>query len=119
MNTKFEYLYRDGSNYKSWGEVNFSGRAGDELRKRLGRALDRGEFFIADQVRIREAFFENRALYADDHCWHELSDISDTLEDPTDGYRRTFEEFVCEVEAAADTGWRVFDRLERERSLSR
>ena len=119
MNSKFEYLYRDGSNYKSWGEVTFSGRASDELRLRIVSALDRGEFFIADQVRIPDMFFENRALFADDHCWHELSNVSDTLDQATDVHRRKLEEFVSEVEAAVETGWRVFDPLERERPLSR
>ena len=32
QNTRFEYLYRDASNYKSWADLVFSGAITDELR---------------------------------------------------------------------------------------
>src|SRR5687768_8496343 len=101
MNTRFEYQYRDGSNYKSWGEVIFAGRPTDLLTRRLMWALDGWELFIAHQVRIPEVFFKHRALYADDHCWHELVEISATSDVPTDLIRRTFADFVEEVEVAS------------------
>lgn len=117
MNTRFEYQYRDGSNYKSWGEVIFAGRPTDELSRRLMRSLDGWELFIADQVRVPEVFFRHRGLYVDDHCWHELVEISETPFPPTDILGRTFENFVHEMEMASATGWRVFDRFDREPTI--
>ena len=35
MNTVFNYLYRDGSNYKQWGSVIFEGTITDALTRRL------------------------------------------------------------------------------------
>jgi proton glutamate symport protein len=68
MNTRVEYLYRDGSNYKQWGAVVFRGECDDRAARRLFAALDREEFFIAHQVRLPELFFVDLPLYADDHC---------------------------------------------------
>ena len=114
MSTCFVYVYRDGSNYKQWGEIVFAGEFSPDLSERLITALDSSEFFIADQVRIPELFFKGGDLYADDHCWHEFSEIVDTADLATDPYARTFEQFVCEVEVASTNGWRVFDPLERQ-----
>lgn len=114
MNTRFEYLYRDGSNYKQWGAVVFRGICDSTLRSRLATALDSGELLIAQQVRLPELFFTDRELYADDHCWHELADVTMTSDDPNDLFNRTIEEFVAEVERASRVGWATFDRTERE-----
>jgi hypothetical protein len=113
MNTRVEYLYRDGSNYKQWGAVVFRGECNGSLPQRLFAALDRGEFFIADQVRLPELFFANRPLYADDHCWHELGEVTTTSAAADDVPGRTIEEFVAEMEQASTDGWAVFDRSER------
>jgi hypothetical protein len=47
MNTRVEYLYRDGSNYKQWSAVVFGGTDDTGL---LRRALDREEHVIAHQA---------------------------------------------------------------------
>jgi hypothetical protein len=114
MNTRVEYLYRDGSNYKQWGAVVFRGDCDESLAGMLFAALDRGEFFIADQVRLPELFFADRPLYADDHCWHEMGEVTTTSEAADDLLGRTIDEFVAEVERASTEGWVVFDRLARE-----
>jgi hypothetical protein len=114
MNTRFHYLYRDGSNYKQWGAVVFREECDASLAGRLFAALDREEFFIAAQVRLPELFFADRPLYADDHCWHELGEVTTVSESADDPLGRTIEEFVAEVERASATGWAVFDRLARE-----
>jgi hypothetical protein len=113
MNTRVEYLYRDGSNYKQWGAIVFRGVCDVTLQRRLFVALDRGEFFIANQVRLPELFFGDRPLYADDHCWHELAEVTATSVVPDDPLDRTIEEFVTEVESASRDGWAVFDRSEQ------
>jgi hypothetical protein len=58
MNTRFECLYRDGSNYKEWGEIVLAGAPSDGLTLRLTRSLESTEFFIADQIRVPEVFPE-------------------------------------------------------------
>lgn len=107
-NTRFEYLYRDGSNYKQWREIVFRGDCDDRLRNRLVRALDSGDLMIAHQVRLPELFFTG-PVYGDDHCWHEFHKIEPTDDPPDDALNRTFTEFVQEVEQAASDGWQVFD----------
>src|SRR3954452_13521439 len=112
MNTRVEYLYRDGSNYKQWGAAVFHGDCDATLLRRLFAALDREEFFIAHQVRLPELFFADRPLYADDHCWHEMAEVISTSAAADDLMGRSIEEFVAEVERASTNGWAVFDRSE-------
>jgi len=114
MNTRVEYLYRDGANYKQWGAVVFRGECDGSLTRRLFASLDREEFFIAHQVRLAELFFDDRALCADDHCWHEMGDVTTTSAAADDLLGRTLKQFVAEVERASTEGWAVFDRSARE-----
>ena len=70
----FDYLYRDASNYKSWGSLLLEGSATETELAQLRTKLNSEEFFIAEQIGIP-------ALYAklwefsdvpteDDHVWH-------------------------------------------------
>jgi len=113
-NARFEYLYRDASNYKAWGSVVFAGEPTDDLVRRLLRALETSEFFIAHQVRIPELFsgLHSWPLEQDDHCWHEFSCIESTNESANDRYRRTIEEFIVEVEQQSALGWQIFDPMD-------
>lgn len=108
MNTIFNYLYRDASNYKNWGSVTFQGEYTPEQEGRMKNAFDMREFFIADQVDVDEVFFTYGELSKeDDHCWHEFDSLELTNEEATD--ERTFEEFVRDVEEASRLGWKEFD----------
>lgn len=113
MNTRLHYLYRDGSNYKSWGDVTFSGSDVANATERLRAAFDGGEFFIANQVRIPERFFDGWPQYADDHCFHEFDSLEVTEELADDLSSRSIGQFVSEVEEAGKAGWRVFDPEEQ------
>jgi len=106
-NTKFEYLYRDASNYKSWGSVVFADPISDDIRMRLISALESGEFFIARQVRIAQVFLNGWPLDQDDHCWHEFFSVEPTDEPANDPHGRTIDQFVDEVKQAAKEGWMV------------
>jgi hypothetical protein len=71
----FEYLYRDASNYKSWGSVLLKGVATPLEIQGLIRSLEDASYFVAEQVRV-PALCET--LYAlsggqteDDHAFHE------------------------------------------------
>jgi hypothetical protein len=62
-NIKFHYLYRDGSNYRKWGEVVFFDA--DDLplgliTKRLQKLFLEDGLFIAHQVRIPEVFLAEK-----------------------------------------------------------
>jgi hypothetical protein len=53
-NIRFSYLYRDGSNFKSWGEVIFSnpeGLAVNEIETKLIRA------FLPDKLPFQKSFY--------------------------------------------------------------
>ncbi len=114
MNMRFEYLYRDASNFKKWGDVVFAGGADEILAGRLRKALHDGEWFIASQVRIPEMFLDDYPLVQDDHCWHEFNALVVVDASANDVENRTIDEFVVEVERASTEGWTEFDpRLRR------
>lgn len=114
MNTRFEYLYRNASNYKQWGAVVFSGVANEAIERRLAATLESFEYFIADQVRVPELFFQDGLAPDEDQCWHEFSGLELTTEEPTDVLARSIEAFVAECEVAARAGWKKFDPKARE-----
>ena len=101
--------------YSPWGDVVFAGSHDDALLARLVATLDGGEFFIADQVRVPELSFDVSSL--DDHCFHTFHRLEGTEAEVSDGYGRSIEGFVAEVEAAALRGWRVFDPAARDHSM--
>lgn len=115
MNTVFNYLYRDGSNYKRWGSVVFAGTITDVLTQRFARSLESGEFFIADQLRLPEIFPDTWPIYADDHCWHAWAGFEATDSSPNDPESRTIEQFVRDAEQAGIHGWKDFDPQQRVR----
>ena len=115
MNTVFNYLYRDGSNYKQWGSVVFAGTITDALTERFACSLESGEFFIADQLRVPEVFPETWPIYADDHCWHEWAGFETTDSSPDDLASRTIEQFVRDAERERASGWKDFDPQQRVR----
>ena len=109
MNTRFAYLYRDGSNYKQWSSVTFRGAPDTSLLQRLSAAFDTDGLFIAHQVRLPELFFARVVPDADDHCFHEMAEVIAIEEAADDTFGRTIGEFVDEVERAAKAGWATFD----------
>ena len=118
-NTRFNYSYRDASNYKAWGSVVFRSGIDGALSARLSTTLESAEFFIADQIRLPEVFLADWPLDLDDHCWHAFSDTELTNDAPDDAHDRTIEEFVKEVERASREGWKVFDPMRRAASRRR
>ena len=114
---KFVYLYRDGSNYKSWGEVvfeNYEKIILEEIEKRLTEAFLPDKLFIASQISIPEKFlFLNGKFTKYDHCFHEFDCLEICHEPSTDGLRRTINNFLKDVEEASKQGWIAFDILDR------
>ncbi len=112
-NIRFNYLYRDGGNYKNRADVTFSNP--DNLSVKLltdrFRAAFDDNLFIAHQVRIPEVFhFPDGVVTLDDHCYHEFDSIEITEGIPSDLFGRSIGGFLAEVGAAAAGGWRAFYR---------
>ena len=116
-NIKFNYLYRDGSNYKSWGEVVFTNPNQltlEEIETRLINAFLPDKLFIANQVFIPEQFlFISGKFTKFDHCYHEFDSVEICQENPTDDLGRSINDFLKVVEQVSKQGWEEFDILER------
>jgi len=116
-NIRLRYLYRDASNYKSWGDVVFSNAeciGARTVEKALSEGFLDDGLFIARQIRLPERFlYKEYWINGDDHCFHEFYSIEDTLEPATDEFGRSIKKFVGEVAMENRRGWRVFDPLEQ------
>ena len=114
-NIRFNYLYRDGSNYKSWGEIVFPNPdqlSADEIDKRLTKAFLPDKLFIASQVLVPEKFLFLSGNFTEfDHCYHEFDCIEICKEKPSDKLGRSILEFIKQVEQVANKGWKAFDIL--------
>lgn len=120
---KFVYLYRDGSNFKKWGEVVFANPDGlevEKIRKTFNAALYPDRLFIADQISIPEVFlYAPGHIDADDHCFHEFAEIEESPDSPNDKLKRTIRNFAEEVVSQSSRGWAAFDPAERSLETSR
>ncbi|HXD09484.1 MAG TPA: hypothetical protein VN653_05435 [Anaerolineales bacterium] len=113
---KFNYLYRDGANFKSWDEVIFKNPEHltlEEIESRLIDAFLPDKLFVAHQISIPEKFlFVNGKFTKFDHCYHEFDSVEICQENPTDGLRRSINDFLKIVEQVSKQGWEAFDILE-------
>lgn len=84
----FEYLYRDASNYKAFGELWLTGSLSHEGRASLLGSLESGEFFVAEQVGVPplydKLFSETGGPTSDDHAWHTFAGLREELLLPGD-----------------------------------
>jgi len=116
-NIKFNYLYRDGGNFKSWGKVIFSNPEQltlDEVATKLIDAFLPDKLFIASQISIPEKFlFANGKFTEYDHCFHEFDYLEICQETPTDDLQRSVTDFLKDVELVSKKGWEAFDILDR------
>lgn len=81
----FEYLYRDASNYKAWGEILLSGVPSPDDIAALRACLESDEYFVAEQVGIPAVYKELWDLSggpnSDDHALHEFVALRAANED--------------------------------------
>lgn len=82
-NTRINYLYRDGSNYKQPNECVVEGVIDKESIDAIVASLDEGEYFIPRAVGMPETRFPTWT--EDDHSYFELdaAGFSPTDEEPT------------------------------------
>jgi cytochrome c-type biogenesis protein CcmH/NrfF len=116
-NIKFNYLYRDGSNFKSWGEVIFSNpekMTVNEIETKLLNAFLLDKQFIASQISIPEKFlFENENFTNYDHCFHEFDCVEVCQENSADDSEFSISDFLIKVELVSKQGWKAFYILDR------
>ncbi len=110
---RFNYLYRDGANFKAWGEVIFLNPEKVDktiIAARLSHAFLPDNQFVASQISIPEVFlFQSSKITPYDHCFHEFDSVELCDESPTDTLNRSIEHFVHDVETIALSGWVAFD----------
>ena len=79
LNCVMEYLYRDASNYKAFGEILLKGDLTKTNIEEIRSLLLDGEFFIAEQVNIPPLYDQlwrySNGPTSDDHVFHELSNF--------------------------------------------
>jgi hypothetical protein len=76
-NIKFNYLYRDGANYKKYGSVIFANPNDIELSEietLIRSKLIDGEWFYADEWGLPELFLETFDCGVDP-TWHEFEGV--------------------------------------------
>lgn len=81
MNTRIEYLYRDGSNYKIPNQQIVEGTLTDRQIKEIIASCDDGEYFVPRQVGLPEDRFGD--INDDDHAWFEIQEIVSVDGTPT------------------------------------
>jgi hypothetical protein len=77
--TLFEYLYRDGGNFKAFGSVLFDGGLSEEQLCQARAKFAGDGLFVAEQLGL-PPLYEQLYVYSGgpistDHCWHEFRDI--------------------------------------------
>jgi len=101
---RFNYLYRDGSNYKKFGHLvltNPDNLTIDVINQRLVNCLIDHVNFVANQVDVPEVFFDDED--DDDHYWHELEDAELTSDSVTD--ERSITQLIEAFEKAHANNW--------------
>ena len=104
MNTKINYLYRDGANYKAHNEYIVLGEITKEQITRIIKTLTMGDSFIPEQIGL-PINRPSEELTSDDHCYCELSAECFELTDEEAFEDITCEELVQRFEKAAKDGW--------------
>lgn len=83
----FEYLYRDASNYKSWGKVLLRGTVGTLEIQDLSSCLIDSSYFVAEQVGVpvlcEELYQLSGGMTEDDHAFHEFGALRNATREET------------------------------------
>ena len=113
---RFNYLYRDAGNFKSWGEIYFSNPDKLVLKsidEQLRCAFDQEVFFIAHQISVPEIFlYKEGGLISNDHCFHEYDSVELVENKAFSLDPRSMKLFIQVVENVAVSGWSAFNPLD-------
>lgn len=109
MNTRIDYLYRDGSNNKKPNAAVVSGEISQDQIDLILSCLEDGEYFIPEQVGLpAKRFEEYRFDDGVDHPFLELSPYGFKLTDKPATVDLSVKELVCNFVYAKDH-WRLDD----------
>jgi len=106
----FEYLYRDASNYKAWGEALLSGVPTEQQVTDLIKCFESEEFFIAEQLglpSLQHKLWEySNGPTSDDHIWHSFHKIRTATNDDVSSIQHwgNLDDFISEVKTVSDWG---------------
>jgi hypothetical protein len=84
-NIRFNYLYRDGGNYKVWGSEVFSNPdllLFDCIDEGIRKSLIDGEFFDLKYWKVKRLKHDDWVPELD-HTWNEFESIEMSVEEPT------------------------------------
>ena len=100
MNIRFEYLYRDATHHKYWGDVVFANPNNIAIGGVIAAAQDaliEGCYFLPDALGLPRL---NATAYAGEqnHNWHEAHSFTHSHEHPSDPGRRSIEAFIACLE---------------------
>jgi hypothetical protein len=94
MWTVFDYMYRDGGNFKAFGTIVLKGRLSQADRQVIKDRLDGGECFVAEQVGVPPLYEQlyrwSNGATRSDHCWHEFVQFREVKMAP-DGHSHALE----------------------------
>ena len=115
------YLYRDASNWKTFGEVAFAnpeGKTATEIMSLIRAMLEDDEFFIAESLELPTLYHDrNDPEWADQaHGYHEFASIA-IVEKVEPGIKcddRTMTEILKVFLAESEKNWPVVRDLEAE-----
>jgi len=81
----FEYLYRDGGNWKTWGEILLSGCFPSAVYADLLSCLETDGLFVAEQLGVKSLCYRHFETYGGptelDHAYHEFHDLREATSD--------------------------------------
>ena len=88
MNIKFNYLYRDGANYKNYNEVVFDNAKNlsiQSIETVIKENLIEGQWFIASDWNLPDMHFKDYPWDSEiDHDWHGFDSLEQTTGSTTD-----------------------------------
>jgi len=108
MNTIVEYMYRDGSNYKTYETVVYEGELTEAEKVLVWAFLSEENLFLPEQVGMESLLgnLGDGTITEDDHPWHELLSIESTEGRASAGDASTwaaqFFDIVWDVDTATD-----------------
>lgn len=99
---RFNYLYRDGGNYKRWGSVDFENPEKlsiKEIDKLLRSCFEQQCCFIAHQIDIPKiSLYADEPISEDDHCFHECDSVIEVEHVDSSKPSRTIGDFAVVIQ---------------------
>jgi hypothetical protein len=104
-NILFEYLYRDASNWKQYGQAVFTNIGKiplADIEAQIRATMHDGQWFKAEMMDLETCFFSGHDT-DDDHPWHEFWEVSKTDLPTTDP--RDIALFIQEMQKGSLRKW--------------